>query len=120
MRSKTSELTFVFVYCRHDSNPDSIWDASEEEREELWEHLYAQPGFGMVSISMALMPPISARRLDRATCRNIGTYANLYVYLHQWLSNYKGDFSLEHNTFLFFDADSSIRNARRSRRQQTS
>ncbi|KAK3722030.1 hypothetical protein LTR37_002846 [Vermiconidia calcicola] len=31
----------------HDSNPDSIWEASEEEREELWETLYAQPGFGM-------------------------------------------------------------------------
>ena len=31
----------------HDSNPDSIWDASPEEREALWEHLYAQPGFGL-------------------------------------------------------------------------
>lgn len=31
----------------HDANPDSIWDATPEQREELWEHLYAQPGFGM-------------------------------------------------------------------------
>ena len=31
----------------HDSNPDSIWEASPEQREELWEHLYAQPGFGI-------------------------------------------------------------------------
>jgi len=31
----------------HDSNPASIWEASEEEREELWEYLYAQRGFGM-------------------------------------------------------------------------
>jgi cation diffusion facilitator CzcD-associated flavoprotein CzcO len=31
----------------HDANPDSIWDASEAEREALWEHLYAQPGFGL-------------------------------------------------------------------------
>ena len=30
----------------HDSSTDSIWEASEQEREELWEHLYAQPGFG--------------------------------------------------------------------------
>lgn len=30
----------------HDSNSASIWDASPEEREVLWEHLYAQPGFG--------------------------------------------------------------------------
>ncbi len=30
----------------HDANPDSIWEASEAEREALWEHLYAQPGFG--------------------------------------------------------------------------
>ncbi|KAF2479775.1 hypothetical protein BDY17DRAFT_341333 [Neohortaea acidophila] len=31
----------------HDANFDSIWEASPEEREQLWEHLYAQPGFGM-------------------------------------------------------------------------
>ena len=31
----------------HDANMDSIWDASDQEREELWERLYAQPGFGM-------------------------------------------------------------------------
>lgn len=31
----------------HDSNPDSIWEASESEREKLWEHLYGQPGFGL-------------------------------------------------------------------------
>lgn len=31
----------------HDANPDSIWDASEAERQALWEHLYAQPGFGL-------------------------------------------------------------------------
>ena len=31
----------------HDSNFDSIWDASDEERGALWEHLYAQPGFGL-------------------------------------------------------------------------
>lgn len=30
----------------HDSNSASIWDATPEEREVLWEHLYAQPGFG--------------------------------------------------------------------------
>jgi cation diffusion facilitator CzcD-associated flavoprotein CzcO len=31
----------------HDANPDSIWDASDEQREKLWEELYAQPGFGL-------------------------------------------------------------------------
>ena len=31
----------------HDANPDSIWEASEAERQQLWEHLYGQPGFGM-------------------------------------------------------------------------
>ena len=31
----------------HDANPDSIWEASPAQREELWEHLYAQPGFGL-------------------------------------------------------------------------
>jgi cation diffusion facilitator CzcD-associated flavoprotein CzcO len=31
----------------HDANPDSIWEASASQREELWEHLYAQPGFGL-------------------------------------------------------------------------
>ncbi len=31
----------------HDANPDSIWEASEAEREKLWEHLYASPGFGI-------------------------------------------------------------------------
>ena len=31
----------------HDANPDSIWEASDEQREALWEHLYAQPGFGL-------------------------------------------------------------------------
>ena len=31
----------------HDANPDSIWEASDEEREKLWEELYASPGFGM-------------------------------------------------------------------------
>lgn len=31
----------------HDANPDSIWEASDAQREELWEHLYAQPGFGL-------------------------------------------------------------------------
>lgn len=30
----------------HDSNPASIWDATPEEREKLWEYLYSQPGFG--------------------------------------------------------------------------
>jgi cation diffusion facilitator CzcD-associated flavoprotein CzcO len=30
----------------HDGNPASIWDATPEEREVLWEYLYAQPGFG--------------------------------------------------------------------------
>lgn len=32
-------------FC-HDPNPASIWDATPEEREAVWEHLYAQPGFG--------------------------------------------------------------------------
>lgn len=30
----------------HDANPASIWEATPEEREVFWEHLYAQPGFG--------------------------------------------------------------------------
>lgn len=30
----------------HDPLDKSIWDATPEEREVLWEHLYAQPGFG--------------------------------------------------------------------------
>lgn len=30
----------------HNSNDASIWDATPEEREVLWEVLYAQPGFG--------------------------------------------------------------------------
>lgn len=31
----------------HDANPDSIWEASDEQRQQLWEELYAQPGFGL-------------------------------------------------------------------------
>lgn len=46
MHKRCAETRMGFI---HDSNTDSIWDASEEEREELWQHLYAQPGFGMVS-----------------------------------------------------------------------
>ena len=30
----------------HDINTASIWDATHEEREIFWEHLYSQPGFG--------------------------------------------------------------------------
>ena len=30
----------------HDLSEKSIWDATPEEREAFWEHLYAQPGFG--------------------------------------------------------------------------
>ena len=30
----------------HEANTDSIWEATPEEREALWEYLYAQPGFG--------------------------------------------------------------------------
>jgi len=30
----------------HKSSDASIWDATPEEREVLWEFLYAQPGFG--------------------------------------------------------------------------
>lgn len=32
-------------FC-HDPSPASIWDATPEEREVVWEYLYAQPGFG--------------------------------------------------------------------------
>lgn len=31
----------------HDANTDSIWYANEEEREKLWEELWATPGFPM-------------------------------------------------------------------------
>ncbi|KAK3056763.1 hypothetical protein LTR09_002556 [Extremus antarcticus] len=41
---KLQQTRMCFI---HDANPDSIWDATPEQREELWEHLYAQPGFGM-------------------------------------------------------------------------
>ncbi|KAK5175838.1 uncharacterized protein LTR77_000978 [Saxophila tyrrhenica] len=44
MFEKLQKTRMCFI---HDSNPDSIWEASPEQREELWEHLYAQPGFGM-------------------------------------------------------------------------
>lgn len=31
----------------HDANSDSVWEASEAEREALWERLYSEKGFGM-------------------------------------------------------------------------
>lgn len=40
-RVNKTRLSFM-----HEANPNSIWDATPEEREVLWEHLYAQPGFG--------------------------------------------------------------------------
>lgn len=30
----------------HDTGTASIWEATPEERELFWEHLYGQPGFG--------------------------------------------------------------------------
>ena len=41
------QLSKTRMSFMHDSNPASIWEASEAEREELWEHLYGQPGFGL-------------------------------------------------------------------------
>jgi hypothetical protein len=30
----------------HDTSTTSIWEATPEERDAFWEHLYKQPGFG--------------------------------------------------------------------------
>lgn len=30
----------------HDTGTTSIWEATPEERDAFWEHLYKQPGFG--------------------------------------------------------------------------
>lgn len=41
-----NKLNSTRLAFMHESNNASIWDASPEEREALWEYLYAQPGFG--------------------------------------------------------------------------
>ena len=44
MFKKLQETRMCFI---HDANPSSIWEASDTEREELWDYLYGQPGFGI-------------------------------------------------------------------------
>jgi len=43
IRKKTDASRLSFI---HGGNNNSIWDATPEEREDFWEYMYAQPGFG--------------------------------------------------------------------------